>query len=60
MPKGHAKRCEILLSQVCQGLAINIIFCEHLGVTIKAEALKPLAQVAHARAEICSYTYTTI
>jgi len=60
MPKGHAKRCEIPLSQICQGLAINIIFCEYLGVTIKAEARKPLAQVAHARAEICSWTYTTI
>jgi hypothetical protein len=41
MPKGHAKRCEILLSQICQGLAINIIFREHLGVTVKAEARKP-------------------
>jgi hypothetical protein len=57
MPKGHAKRGEILLSQICQGLAINIIFREHLGVTVKAEARKPLAQVAHARAEICSDLY---
>ena len=47
MPKGNTQCCEVLLGQIRQSLAINIIFSEYIDITAKSQALEPLLQVAH-------------